>query len=166
MHPAVRDFVARHAPSISADMLEIGAVDINGGVRDLFHPGCRWTGLDLAAGPYVDIVADAATWDPPRRYDVVVCTEVLEHAEQWRGIVATCGRALRDGGLLLLTCAGPGRAPYGQHGDTLPAPGEWYGNVHPDDLADEVAEWAAPGWIVEQVGEDVQVRAWRALRGD
>lgn len=165
MHTAVREFIAAHAPNISGDMLEIGARDINGGVRDLFHPNSRWTGLDITAGDQVDIVADASTWEPPRNFDIVVCTEVLEHAERWREIVVTCFAALRPGGLLLLTCAGPGRAPHGQHGAHTPLPGEFYANVDPVELAAEVARWARD-WSIERLDTDLRVRAWKGRRGD
>ncbi len=36
-------------------------------------------------------------------YDIVVCTEVLEHVEAWRELVARAGTLLRPGGILLIS---------------------------------------------------------------
>lgn len=40
---------------------------------------------------------------PDGSYDAVVCSEVLEHVEPWRDIVANIDRVLKPGGLLILT---------------------------------------------------------------
>lgn len=156
MHDAVRQWVAHHAANITGpvSVLEVGSLDVNGGVRDLFPNADPYVGLNDVAGPGVDVVADAATWEPTRAFDVVVSTEVLEHAERWRDIVAMCGRALRPGGVLILTCAGPGRGEHGQHGAPLPAPDEWYRNVSVGELEAETSRWG--DGVIRQVGADTQ----------
>lgn len=111
--------------------LEIGSRNINGGVRDLF-PDC--TGIDIAAGPGVDIVADAATWKPDKSYGAVVSCEVFEHVENWPDLVATAVRALKRGGLVILTMAGPGREPHSGIDGGPVHDGEFYANVEPHDL--------------------------------
>ncbi|MEU0467299.1 methyltransferase domain-containing protein [Amycolatopsis sp. NPDC006131] len=120
------------------DALDLGGADINGTARHLL-PNATWTGLDIQPGPGVDIVADATTWQPDRVFDVVVCTELLEHVQNWRAVLATAHAALRAGGVLVLTCASNGRRPHGARGDMDPAPGEWYGNVDWEDIGDELA---------------------------
>lgn len=136
MHPPVMDFLAAHHGQVRGTHgLDVGGRNVNGTGRDLW-PTLTWTTLDAMPGEDVDIVADAATWTPDRAYDLVICTEVLEHAEAWRDIVATCARALRPGGLLLLTCATHGRDPHSAHDGGPVRPGEHYGNVDPDDLGD------------------------------
>lgn len=40
---------------------------------------------------------------PDETYDAVVCSEVLEHVEPWRDVVANIRRVLKPGGLLVLT---------------------------------------------------------------
>lgn len=40
---------------------------------------------------------------PDESYDAVVCSEVLEHVEPWRDIVANIDRVLKPGGLFILT---------------------------------------------------------------
>jgi hypothetical protein len=82
----------------------------------------------------VQIVADAREWDPDREYDIVLCTELLEHVQHWERCVETAWRALADGGYLIITCASTGRRAHGARGALDPAPGEWYQNVPPDRL--------------------------------
>jgi SAM-dependent methyltransferase len=113
--------------------LDLGGGDYNGTARELF-PGVIWTGLDQVPGPGVDIVADIYDWEPNQYYDLVLCTEVLEHAYGWPRIIAKAHRALVDGGLLILTCASDHRMPHGATGAPAPAPGEHYANVSPAEL--------------------------------
>lgn len=142
MHDEARQFVEAHCTDNRVAVLEIGGRFINGGVRDLFPNADPYVSLDIADGPGVDVVANAASWKPDRVYDVVVCTEVFEHTPEWPEIVDTAAAALRDGGFLILTMAGPNRSPHGASGGG-PVPGEFYQNVSPRDLADKLN---AGGW--------------------
>jgi SAM-dependent methyltransferase len=85
--------------------LEIGAYDVNGSAREFFHG--PYVGLDMRSGPGVDVLglgealpfADGA-------FEMVVCTEVLEHdARPWRTI-AEAARVLRSRGSLLCSARG------------------------------------------------------------
>jgi SAM-dependent methyltransferase len=60
----------------------------------------------------VDVVADAATYQPDFTPDTVVCCEVLEHAENAAAIVENAYRMLAPGGLFIMTCAMEPRAPH------------------------------------------------------
>jgi SAM-dependent methyltransferase len=164
MHPEARKGLARQlaASGLSLDapwrVLDLGGRDINGQIRDLL-PAAKWTGLDIEPGPGVDLVHDATQpwpdgWD---RYDVVVCTEVLEHVEQWAALLRTASQALEPGRpeLLLVTCASTGRPVHGASGAPLPEPGEWYANVPPQVLGERLLE----------LFRDVTVE-YRALPGD
>lgn len=144
MHPQAFDFVARHArPEPGMTVLEIGGQDMNGSVRGLFHVDqgdpVEYLSLDIAEGPGVDIVADATTWrptwDPAEGFDVVVCCEVFEHSPEWRKILATAFEALRPGGRLIATMAGPGRPVHsGRRASLELDEGEFYENVDPGAL--------------------------------
>ncbi len=136
MHQQVLDWIGTQAADLSPalDVLEIGSLDINGSVRPLFAAARTYHGIDLVEGPGVDEVADGATWEPPRTYDVVLCAEVLEHAPEWPAVVATMWRACAPGGRLLITCATDPRAPHSAVDGQLVRPGEHYANVLPDDL--------------------------------
>jgi SAM-dependent methyltransferase len=115
-----------------ASVVEIGALCVNGGVRGLLR-GARYTGIDLRAGPGVDLVADGAVWQPPEPVACVICLEVLEHAEHPRAVVENALRMLRPGGVLILSAAGPNRAPHGWYGQGV-TEGESYQAIYPDDL--------------------------------
>jgi SAM-dependent methyltransferase len=119
------------------DCLDIGGQAVNGDARAIFGPDAAWDVLDIVEGPGVTIVADAtepATWAAlVGRYDLVLCTEVLEHVERWEQILDCCAYALKPHGTLILTCASTHRAPHGANGEPTPD-GQWYGNVDPQDL--------------------------------
>lgn len=129
-------------PLLAADgstrALDLGGQAVNGDVRSLFEqtngPKPRWDILDIVPGPGVTIVADAtdpATWlDLRDRYDIVLCTEVLEHVENWAAILDCAATALKSTGTLVLTCASTHRPPHGANGEASPD-GQWYANVDP-----------------------------------
>ena len=135
-------------------VLELGGRNVNGSVRDLFF-GADYTAVDIAPGAGVDIVADCCEWQPPARFDAVVCCEVFEHEKRWPMMCATAARACRPGGVAVLTMAGPGRAPHSAiDGGTL-RPDEWYDNVDPDALLEALTDAGFSFVDVEHNGPDV-----------
>jgi SAM-dependent methyltransferase len=90
------------------DVLEVGAYDVNGSVRPHVEAlGPRsYLGVDIAAGPRVDMVLDArdlvATFGGAA-FDLVITTEMVEHVRDWRTIVRNLKGVIRPGGHLLLT---------------------------------------------------------------
>ncbi len=95
---------ARHA-SGPCRVLDVAPQD-NGAVRRFFGPqvtidtldidpaaGCTWTADLCVHNPHV----------PSGHYDIVVCTEVLEHTLQPFDAMTELHRFLRPGGLLLLS---------------------------------------------------------------
>lgn len=94
-------------------VVEIGSLDINGSIRQYFHD-CDYTGVDVAPGPGVDLVADGAELDShSQQYDVVASCEMFEHnpkwAQTWRNMINLC----RPGGLIFFSCATIGRPEHG-----------------------------------------------------
>lgn len=86
-------------------VLEVGSLDINGGVRDLFDD-CTYCGIDLREGPGVDLVMNAM--DLTSRFglesqDVVLCLETLEHVERFWFVLNEMWNVLRMGGWFVLT---------------------------------------------------------------
>lgn len=150
MHAQAHDFVAAHAAALRpASVLEIGSLDVNGSVRPLFAGARRYLGIDIAPGPGVDEVADAADWSSDERFDVVVSTEVLEHAPRWSDVVANAWTALAPGGTLLVTCATDPRPPHSAVDGWDVRPGEWYQNVDPEAMLALVRELGAARWLIE-----------------
>lgn len=132
MHPEAYDFVRHALGEIS--VLEVGSLNVNGTVRDLL-PHVNWIGIDRIAGAGVDIVADGATFDTPYRFDLIICCEVFEHAENWRTIVSNISRLLNSTGRFIGTAAGPGREAHLCSGQPMPdPPTEWYENIDPIEL--------------------------------
>lgn len=110
--------------------LDLGGADVNGTARDLFASDVVWRGLDIEEGPGVDYVADARNWrDADVWFDVVLCTELLEHVEHWQAVPLTIWEALAPGGFAFLTCASIGRGAHGARGGPTPMDGEYYANV-------------------------------------
>ena len=94
-------------------VLEVGSQNVNGSLRGYVESlgPSDYVGVDFVHGVDVDIVCDASdlvTLFGPGVFDVVISTEMLEHAEDWRGAVQAMKRVLRRGGVLLLTARGPG----------------------------------------------------------
>lgn len=136
MHDGCRRFILDCLERIEypRHVLEIGGRDVNGSVRPLFSFAESYTSVDRLPGPGVDVVADGETYQPAVVPDLVLCLEVLEHAQNARGIVRNAWRVLAPGGALVITCAGPGRFPHGAvDGGPLPT-GEFYRNVEPAAL--------------------------------
>lgn len=147
MHAAAFSFVATAAREFEAKgpVYEIGSRNINGSVRGLFHDVGLYIGIDVVGGPGVDLVADGATYTPPIMPRTVVCCEVLEHTAAAEVIVKQAATVLEPGGLLIITCAGPGRDAHSAvDGGPLRA-GEHYRNIHPY----EVAAWATDAGVDE-----------------
>jgi hypothetical protein len=162
MHDAAYQWVAKYVSheDIGLAVLDLGGRDINGSVRDLFWGPEVYTVVDQYPGEGVDVVADAATWQPDREYDIVVACEVFEHTHVWPGICWTAYKALRSGGKFITTMAGPGRQPHsGIDGLFRLHPGEYYANVAPDDLKRVLR---SQGWldiVVDHSGLDTRAVA-------
>lgn len=163
MHQAVLDFVASHRPRTPAgDVLDVGGRDVNGSPDFLFEDATSYTVVDLRDGYGVDLVGDICTMGMADVADVVLCLEVLEHAENWRDIVRACARACRHGGVVLITCAGEGRAPHSAVDGNELRDGEHYANVAPEAL-EAVMEAAGLDAVASSSGTDT--RAYGAKRG-
>jgi hypothetical protein len=158
MHKECYDFMSAWARILRPrSIVEIGSLNVNGSTRDLF-PGIPYTGIDLLNGAGVDIVADGATWRPDdgQLFDLVICTEVLEHAEN---PAALCRNLVQLGRTVLVTAAGPLRPPHGRSGGPLPR-SEYYRNITTGDLA----TWLRADCVTvltEETGEDVRGVALR-----
>ena len=134
MHAAAYAFVqsvaGRRPPGL---VLDIGGRSVNGSVRGLFE-GDPYLVIDPIAGPDVDVVADGATFTPDIAPSCVVCCEVFEHTPDAAAICAHAFDILEPGGVLIVTAAGPGRAPHSAIDGGPLRPGEWYRNLTIADL--------------------------------
>jgi SAM-dependent methyltransferase len=98
----------------SADLsvFDIGSYDVNGSYRPLFDkPGWRYSGVDLAAGPNVDIVLNSPYRLPlaSGSADLVVSGQAFEHVEFFWVAWLEQVRVLKPGGMIFLIA--PSRGP-------------------------------------------------------
>ncbi len=118
MHIEALAFVARSIGAVDTSktrVLDIGSFDVNGSPRLLFAAAPAYVGIDERDGPGVDVAQAAKDYTPDELFDVVVTCETLEHAEPSE-VIDCAWRSLNPGGLLILTAAGPDRAPHGVDG--------------------------------------------------
>ena len=89
-------------------VLEIGSLDVNGSLRPRLQAlgPAEYVGIDIRPGPGVDLVCDAADLDHrfgPDAFDVVISTELLEHARDWKKVVHNFKYVLRPEGVLVVS---------------------------------------------------------------
>lgn len=145
MHAEALDYtrqaLARIGGARGRYVLEVGSLNINGGARELAAGALLYWGIDLVPGRGVDEVVDVRAYAPTLAYDLVICNEVLEHDPAPGEVIAAVARCLAPGGHLIVTCASDNRKPHSATGAEHPLPGEYYGNVSPDELRAALAGW-------------------------
>lgn len=111
MHESVMQWVGskiREYNLSGRKTLEVGSLDVNGSVRPLFE-SADYVAVDMVDGPGVDIVMNAHNLRfPSETFDVVICSEMLEHDDAFWVSMGEMGRVLRVGGILVLTARGNG----------------------------------------------------------
>jgi SAM-dependent methyltransferase len=92
-------------------IVDIGAQDINGSLRQFMPKGCEYIGVDFEAGRGVDVVLT----DPYKlpfdsgSVDAVVCSSVFEHSEFFWLLFVECIRILKPSGVLYLNAPSNGQ---------------------------------------------------------
>lgn len=114
-------------------VLEVGSLNINGSVRQLFEDDCEYLGIDLGPGPGVDRVIHVTSSEmQTEQFDVVASTEALEHDRDWHASLVRMAFMVKPGGLLLITCATDGRPEHGTAAtdkESSPSTLDWYHNI-------------------------------------
>ena len=100
-------------------VLEVGSLNINGSIR-IFFTECDYLGIDVGAGPDVDLVCEGQKLDHPNEtYDTVGSCECFEHNPYWVETFNNMYRMTKPNGLVFMSCATTGRA---EHGTTRTSP--------------------------------------------
>ena len=133
MHASVHQFFkdkTKPAMFKGKRVLEVGSLDVNGSVRPFVEASepREYIGTDFMPGQRVDAVVDAEKLVDEYgkdSFDVVISTEMLEHAEHWRECVNNMKQVTSD--WLIITTRAPGFPLHSY-------PDDWW-RYTPDDFA-------------------------------
>jgi SAM-dependent methyltransferase len=127
-------------------VLEVGAYDVNGTIRNIFAESSGYVGLDLTEGPGVDHVGYGHEFDGGGgSFDLSISGECFEHDQHWAATFANMARLTRPGGLVAFSCASRGRPEHGTvRTDSTLSPGtqavgeDYYRNLVAADFEREI----------------------------
>lgn len=116
MHASVKvygDMILARKEIFEKRVLEVGALNVNGSLRPyvMKHRPTSYIGIDIRSGVGVDRVLAAENLVDSfgsKSFDLVICTETLEHCRNWKLGIHQMKLVLMEGGVLLLTARGPG----------------------------------------------------------
>lgn len=100
---ATVDRALAHIPE-NSNVLDVGCG--NAPYRDRLPAGCKHTGIDIDTGegkPDITIEPGKPWPLPDATYDIVLCNQVLEHTGEPDLLISECKRALKPGGILILS---------------------------------------------------------------
>lgn len=89
-------------------VIEIGSMNIGGSLRPIVEslkPG-SYIGVDIQMGPGVDRVCKAEDLIKEfgrDKFDLLICTELLEHVEDWRSVMHNLKQVIKPGGAILIS---------------------------------------------------------------
>jgi SAM-dependent methyltransferase len=101
--------IARRFIAAPGNVLEVGALNVNGTVRQYFSDAVSYLGTDMEAGPNVDMVVNGHDLfvklisDIDFLYDTVIACEVLEHDLDFKETLYNMKSLLNHGGHLIIT---------------------------------------------------------------
>jgi SAM-dependent methyltransferase len=92
-------------------ILDIGSMVVNGGLRPCAPGGSQYVGVDLEAGPGVDVVLDDpySYPFPDGHFDLVISTSCFEHDQMFWLTFLEAARVLSDRGVMYVNAPS---APY------------------------------------------------------
>lgn len=138
-------------------VLEVGSNDINGNVRKIIesYGPEKYTGTDIADGSTVDVVCDVCDLVDKfgeNSFDVVVCTEVLEHVRDWRKAIHNIKNVCKPGGTVLITTRSKGFHYHGYPYDFWRYDSDDIKNIFSDfDIKTLEKDNEAPGVFVKMI---------------
>lgn len=143
------------------DVVDLGAMNVNGSYRDLFPDSIRYVGVDLVAGPGVDVVLGDIYKLPfdDESCDLVISGQMLEHCGQFWRLFLEIQRVLRPGGkvFVIAPSAGPvHRYPvdcYRFYPDSFQAIAEWAQLRLVHTWTDERGPWRDMVGVFQKGGE-------------
>lgn len=181
MHPSSFDNMAAvldrlHTRLFSAPgtrVLEIGSMDVNGGYRPLLgERDATYTGVDIEAGPGVDLVLEDPSVLPfgDGTFDLVLSGQMLEHSPFFWRTFAEMARVLDKRGVIVLIAPSSGpihRYPvdcYRFYPDAFASLAELVGLQLLDVRLDERGPWRDLVGVFSRSGEPVPNSSTRPLK--
>lgn len=105
MTPNIQEWIRQRVQPNPGLVLEIGSLNINGGVKQYFNVE-SYIGIDIQAGPGVDRILNGhdinKVW-PENTFDTVICLETLEHDSEFWTTIANIKTVLKPNGYLYLS---------------------------------------------------------------
>ena len=105
MTPKTKEIVRRIKKRIERQrsVLDIGSLDINGSVKDIFEDAERYVGVDIVSGSNVDMVMNAHKLKFDKEsFDCVLALGLFEHDNAWWKSLEEIKRVLKHKGWFIL----------------------------------------------------------------
>lgn len=130
-------FVDHYVKKERAKILDVGSYDVNGSYKRLFDGmNIRYVGLDIEAGPNVDVVMESPySWDnlEDNEFDYIISGQAFEHIEYPWLTIQEIYKKLKPGGVICIIA--PSSAPehkypydcYRYYADGFSALAKWAG---------------------------------------
>ena len=124
-----KEFYINNGFNKDVNVLEIGSLDVNGNIRDLFNFCNNYTGVDLEKGPNVDLVMDGVDiYKLNKNFDIIISCECFEHAKNWKKIFEQMCQNSKPNSFIIISVASSGRVEHGTERS-----GKWQSPGNKDD---------------------------------
>ena len=124
-----KEFYINNSFNKDINVLEIGSLDVNGNIRDLFDFTNEYTGIDLEKGPNVDLVLSGIDIDKlDKNFDIIISCECFEHAKDWKIIFEKMCQISKPNSFIVISVASTGRVEHGTERS-----GNWQSPGNKDD---------------------------------
>lgn len=165
MHASSMENMARcvkaFMDSRDVNVADLGSMNVNGTYRELMPDHAVYVGIDLEAGPGVDVVLEDVYSLPldDNSMDIVMTGHMLEHCAHFWKVFIEIARVLRPGGkaFVIAPSAGPvHRYPvdcYRFHADAFQALAEWSGLRLVQSWTDERGPWCDLVGVFQKGGD-------------
>ena len=109
-----KEFYIKNSFNKDIDVLEIGSLDVNGNIRNLFNFSKEYVGIDLKKGPNVDLVLNGIDIDKLNKsFDIIISCECFEHAKDWKVIFEKMCQISKENSFIVISVASTGRVEHG-----------------------------------------------------
>lgn len=152
MDEATRMFYKKHKSKLGTNVLEIGSLNVNGGLRDVIDVT---VGVDMRNGPGVDLVCPVEQLKDhfqDGHFDSCVSAGTLEHIQNWRAFVKVTWDLVKDGGWLVLTIASLRKGRHNYPCDYWRMTEEQIRSIYPNLEDYNPLAGASVGWVVKKEG--------------